>query len=414
MPSQSADPLPGASLQSVWSLPLLFGLIYFIQGIAEPSEGLITQPVRSMLKGEGYSTLSVALFDAVLTIPWFLKPFYAWISDKYPIFGYHRRSYLMLCSLVAIVTLGYVGTKALGSWNWNVLLALLTVATMSVAFSDVVIDALMVERGTLLGITDKLQSVQWGAMYFASLFTGAIGGMLAQEKLQQFGFLFCVVLFAFGLFLNYGWLSEQKASVKVEANRPSLKSCLQSSSLGWVLLFVGLWSFNPFSASVLYMHATKHLGFSETFYGSTITMLSIGCLIGSFVYVPIHRSVGAKTGLHLCIVTGILANLLYVGLQSQAQALWLSFFVGIVYMVGSLFLYDLCAKVSAGAYPGTLFALIMGLSNLSQTLATILGGYIYDTALVSMSAQESFSILVVIAAAITALCWFIFPKVSKI
>ena len=42
----------------VWGLPvwlvipgvLLFGMLYFVQGIVEPTEGLIAQPVRSLLK----------------------------------------------------------------------------------------------------------------------------------------------------------------------------------------------------------------------------------------------------------------------------------------------------------------------------------------------------------------------------
>jgi len=40
-------------------LGLLFGAIYFIQGISEPTDGLIAQPVRSLLKSWGYSTTQV-------------------------------------------------------------------------------------------------------------------------------------------------------------------------------------------------------------------------------------------------------------------------------------------------------------------------------------------------------------------
>jgi hypothetical protein len=34
--------------------------------------------------------------------PWFIKPIYGFISDSVPLFGYHRRSYLVLA--------GFMGT----------------------------------------------------------------------------------------------------------------------------------------------------------------------------------------------------------------------------------------------------------------------------------------------------------------
>lgn len=38
-------------------------------------------------------------FYAVIFLPWVLKPLFGYISDVAPIFGYHRKSYLVLCSL---------------------------------------------------------------------------------------------------------------------------------------------------------------------------------------------------------------------------------------------------------------------------------------------------------------------------
>jgi hypothetical protein len=55
-------------------LSALFGAIYFIQGIGEPTEGLIAQPVRSLLKSWGHTTEQITLFAAVVALPWSIKP----------------------------------------------------------------------------------------------------------------------------------------------------------------------------------------------------------------------------------------------------------------------------------------------------------------------------------------------------
>ena len=87
-----------AARRKLVTLGLLFGSIYFVQGIAEPTEGLIAQPVRSVLEGRGHSFAEITRFGALLAIPWSLKPLYGLLSDFVPLAGYRRKSYLILTS----------------------------------------------------------------------------------------------------------------------------------------------------------------------------------------------------------------------------------------------------------------------------------------------------------------------------
>ena len=68
-------------------LGLLCGAIYFVQGIGEPTEGLIAQPVRSILKSWGQGDAAIATFAALLAIPWSLKPLYGLLTDFVPLAG---------------------------------------------------------------------------------------------------------------------------------------------------------------------------------------------------------------------------------------------------------------------------------------------------------------------------------------
>ena len=44
--------------------------------------------------------LQVAFLTSFAAFPWVVKPFYGFLSDTVPIFGYRRRSYLIICGLL--------------------------------------------------------------------------------------------------------------------------------------------------------------------------------------------------------------------------------------------------------------------------------------------------------------------------
>ncbi|MGH8628039.1 MAG: hypothetical protein ACREYC_23150 [Gammaproteobacteria bacterium] len=50
--------------------------IYFVQGIGEPTEGLIAQPVRSLLDSWGHSATEIGDFALLVSLPWVIKPLY--------------------------------------------------------------------------------------------------------------------------------------------------------------------------------------------------------------------------------------------------------------------------------------------------------------------------------------------------
>lgn len=43
--------------------------------------------------------LQVAVLVGLAGLPWVVKPLYGFLSDSVPLFGYRRRSYLILCGL---------------------------------------------------------------------------------------------------------------------------------------------------------------------------------------------------------------------------------------------------------------------------------------------------------------------------
>jgi MFS family permease len=413
----SADLPPNNSATSSWQqiLPLafLFGTLYFVQGISEPTEGLIAQPVRSMLDSWGHTTAQVAAFGMILSLPWTLKPLFGLISDFVPLFGLRRKSYLIATSILA-----FAGLIVLYLWppekgSYLSLLAILLIPTTAVAFADVVIDALMVEKGQPLGITGRLQSIQWGALYGATILTGTVGGQLTAAHRQDWGFLICAVAMIPALIISIFFVHEKKIPPLPRHWRTEVQEAWQATmnpQLLAVAAFIFLWNFNPFSSTILQLHMRHHLKFDDEFYGYTVSLQAIAAVLGCITYGLIGRHFPRRTLAHGSIVLGILSTISYWLMENERTAIEISIAVGFIYMIALLIQLELAARVCPPRVAGTVFALLMSISNLAVSLSTGLGGFLYDEGIKWFdSSTISFNVLVAIGASFTACCWLLTP-----
>src|SRR5689334_3694067 len=87
---------------------VFFALVYVAEGFGQTG-GLIAQPLNYYLKQTfGWDPLQVTAYLTVLNLPWIIKPVYGIVSDFLPLFGYRRKSYLVLANLAAIAAYGWV------------------------------------------------------------------------------------------------------------------------------------------------------------------------------------------------------------------------------------------------------------------------------------------------------------------
>lgn len=400
----------------VAGLGLLFGAMYFVQGIGEPTEGLIAQPVRSLLKSWGHTAGEIAMFSAILALPWSLKPLYGILTDFVPIAGYRRKSYLIAASLAAAVGLAVLWAAKLEAGSRALLLCILLVPTVGVAFSDVVVDALMVEKGQRHNATGLFQSIQWACIYSATILTGLVGGYLSQHGRQQLGFLICAVAAVCTLILAIFFVREDRHSVE----RPSLRSALatlgragRSRAVLAVGGFIFLWNFNPFTNDVLYLHMTGEMQLTEQFYGTTVSLMAIASVAASAAYGFYCRRIPLAWLIHGSIVLGILSTVGYWAMVDRTSAVIVTLAVGFTYMTAMLIQLDLAARACPAEVSGTAFAILMALSNLSVSLSTAAGGYLYDRWAESWGAVTAFNLLVGCGAVLTAGCWLLVPALRR-
>jgi MFS family permease len=393
------------------NLVIVFATLYFVQGFADPTTGLVAQPVRSLLRSWGMDADGIAAFMFLAAMPWNLKLVFGLLTDFVPILGLRRKSYFIVTSLITL--LGMVGAAIfpLPEGATVLLLLLLLLPSIGMAFTDVVTDAYMVETGQPRGLTGRLQSAQWTAMYVAGLLTGVMGGFLSEHGLQRAGFAMCAALSLVTLYVAIFHVKE-KADHEIRPDQlkralATLRSAATNRTVLAIASFLFLIDFNPFSADVLYVHMTKSLGFSEQFVGWTYTLNSVGSILAGILYGIYAPRVPIKYLVHSSIAFMILASLVYLGMTSTTQAIFISVTFGFVSMISTLIQLDLAARFCPPAAAGAVFALLMSLTNLSASSASVVGGLFYTSWSESLGAHRAFDILVLVGALFTAVCWLL-------
>ena len=377
--------------------------MYAVQGIAEPQAGLATQPLFFLLKDEmRLSAAESATFFALIGIAWTVKPLYGLLSDLVPLFGSRRRAYLLVTT--AMAALGWVVLSLLPAYPWGLTLVILGLTGLGFAFTDVLCDAVMVEEGQARGLIAAFQSVQWTALYGASLLAGIGGGYLSAHVSYSHAFLL-VALFPTLSLAASAWAVREaptrfdRATVRETAG--ALRLGLRSGPLWRAAAFLFLWNFSPSFGVPLDYYMVDVLGITKIQLGILESLGSAGAMIGALAFGRYAPRLSLRRLLNVAVAIGVAGTLAYYGLVGWWSAVALSLGVGMVTAIAMLATLDLAARAVPSHAEGTLFAALMSVSNLGTTGGEWLGGQLYD--LIGLQW------LIAVSAATTAACWILVP-----
>jgi predicted MFS family arabinose efflux permease len=394
-----------------------FATLYFIQSVGDPTSGLIAQPLRSLLRHWGESPASLAALMALLAIPWSIKPAFGLLSDFVPLFGSRRRNYLLLANGLAAVSLLLLALVPLSPEHRWLLFALLLPTAVGIALGDVIVDALMVEKGQPLGLTGRFQSIQWAAANAALLLTGVLGGYIAQTKLQSLAFATCAALWTVAFAVSWRFARKDREEhlnvASFSETGAALLGVLRDPLFLGVCVLLTLWSFNPVWGSVLYLHMTEGLGFSEQSFGNVTSAFFAGSLLGSIGYGIYCRSVRLSALLHLSILAAIVSNAVYWQLSSLTSAYVVSVIAGAAYMTGTLIQLDLTARIIPARAAATVFATVMALTNLAASASQAFGGWLFETERQAYDQNTAFSLAVLVSVVAAMSCWLVVPVLRR-
>jgi folate/biopterin transporter len=306
--------------------------IYFVEGAL----GIARLAQTFLLKDDLHlGPAEMAATMGILGLPWTIKPLYGFLSDGFPIFGYRRRSYLILAGLVGFLSYsslawglggGSGSDMASNSMALTTTIISLLLSSGAIALADVVADGIVVEKtrdavnnGDDPAIAGGLQSLCWGSAAIGGLISSYFSGSLLEtmSPREVFGVASFLPL-AVGVmsFLieeePFSWkirsesiigsesdgvdaaIVANNAILSIETQTSSLWAALRQPNIYKPIFFIFLWQATPTSEGAMLYFLTDDIGFGPEFLGRVRLVTAASRLLGVWLYNQYLRQVAIK------------------------------------------------------------------------------------------------------------------------
>jgi MFS family permease len=384
-----------------------FAVVYVVEGLGQVG-GLISQPLAYYLKEtQGWTPLQVTASLSVITFPWVIKPVWGIISDFVPLFGYRRKAYLLLASLVGIAA--YAWITQIGAPGE--LISVLLLSAYAMAIISTLCGAVLVENGQRLSASDAFVNQQWLWFNIAGMAASFLGGQLVQ-RLSPAGALHVaaavIAVAPVGVVVGSLFLIEEQRSRldlgELKRTFRALLSAFTLKDLWLIALFLFLFYLNPGFGTPLYYYMTDDLKFSQAFIGTLGAIGSAGWIAGALCYRYLLKGISAKRLINLAILLGTLTTASFILLSGEASAIVINFANGIAGMITFVATLSLAADFCPQRAEGFAFAALMSILNLASSLSGALGSFLYEHAF-----ANRLDPLILLSAGLTALIFVFVP-----
>ena len=284
----------------------IFGTTYAVQGSSALSDIPTLYFIKFVL---GLGEAGGQLFQTLKSLGWLVKPLWGFISDRFPLFGYRRKSWFILMALLALVF-----------WTANALCAFLQIripwiylvgfnlAFSTYAFVDVVGDALMVEHGRKLKRVGSFVNFQWTMLALSNAAVAIISGWF-QEQIETGRFEYWMIFLLTGipplftavvgfLKIDEDPVSAEQKPKKSPQRRPySLISRIsrfipdlfrsfrkENEVMVLLVLFIIFWNFSPSIGYIERSYLIDYRDFTPFSFGIIFTAQAITFLVSILTY----------------------------------------------------------------------------------------------------------------------------------
>jgi folate/biopterin transporter len=296
-------------------------VIYFVQGAMAISQLAVSFFLKDDL---GLSPAEVASMVGITMLPWTVKPLYGLISDAFPVFGYRRRPYLLLSSV-----LGIFAWASMSLWVTTPFWAIAMIATgsVSLAFSDAIADALIVQRARLEpeGDAGSLQSFSWISSSIGAIISAYLSGYLLEHFGAKFVFEITAILPLLVGIAAFAIADPPMSTIFIVAPDPAHNSvdgspavtpkALSRNSQIWMSMklnlsqlrqaftnkaiwlpaaFLFCWQASPSADTAFFYFTTNELKFNPEFLGTVRFFASWAGLLGVWLFQRFFRAVPTR------------------------------------------------------------------------------------------------------------------------
>lgn len=362
------------------TLAVLFAIAYLSHGLATQF-GLIAQPIQFfMMSGLNLNAAQISSYLAVMMLPWVLKPVFGLVCDFIPLFGYRRKSYVVLANALTAAAFGVMACAG----TLEVVLGSLLLIAVGMSMSTALMVGLAAEQGRSDGKAREYFSDQALWYYSANVVAAIAGGVLCQKLAPLMALhtaaavalipVVCVSV------LSALMIKEERSNVDLQKMRETLDSLVQAAktpSLWLVGLFGWFWNFAPAFGVPLYFYESKTLGIPQESIGQLGAWMAGGMVLGAFAYRRLVKNLTVKSQLCLGVALVTFSTLSYLLLTSFTSAILIELFRGASAMVALLALYGLTADSCPRRAEVSIMAILLAVRNFAIESSTFVGGNLF-------------------------------------
>ena len=346
----------------------------------------------------------VQSIQAFTNIPWSIKIVYGLISDNVPIMGSRRKAYLVIMAIFQFVSMVLLGIKSHeASGSENVAMWLIWFSNLSIAFSDVIVDSLMVIQARRFPENggEELMAFAWTYMAFGGLIGSFVAAYFTENYEPSYCFYFsslmglviAFVAMRLDVSLETDGLEDQDELqmgfwADLKRNCGQIKEAFKIRPFYCLILYLILTGlFVPSFSSFGYYFMLDVIKLSKFTY-SMLTVLGFFCiLVGTQLY---NRYLKDKEYSSLVIwdalISIVMAPLTYIlilriNVEWGIPDIWLVIFTDSVAEIVSqccvfLPMSVIMAKICPKRIEATSFALLAGVSNLRHSTRSWIGTWV--------------------------------------
>ena len=383
--------------------------IYFVQGIL----ALSRLAVSFFLKDELLlSPVQMSAIIGISTTPWMIKPLYGFISDSFPLFGYHRKPYILLSGIIGCAAWVCLGTVVHTSSMATMMILL---SSLSVAISDVIIDSIVVERARIETEANvgSLQSLCWGTTAIGGLCTAYFSGLLLEYFSTRTVFLITAL---FPLVMSsVTWLIAEQPVDKNEQNKKDnntknqlvqIRAAITQKAILLPTLFIFFWHATPNAEAAFFYFTTNELHFEPEFLGRVRLVTSFASLIGVWAFQRYLKTIPFRVmftwGILLSTALGMTTLLLVthtnrlLGIDDHWFSLGDSLIITVIGKIVFMPILVLSTKLCPPGIEATFFALLMSVLNLGGIVSYGLGSVMMQWLGITENHFDSLWLLIII------------------
>ena len=266
----------------------------------------------------GVSGLEYQKLKLISSLPWAMKAWIGMTSDTYPIWGYHKKYYLYIATIVGSVSFLLLGILDITTSSAMMAAGLFFFASLDMATADLLCEGKYAEKMMEKPETSSdLVSWVWGVYQLGALTASAFIGPISDSHSPKIIWL-CALPFAlqFLVPLSLGYLPEEKVDPKAEESevREDAENVRAGTTSRWVAMMPKKMQERPrifvmafFTAASALMLGLVHLVGTENQQLAYSVIVSIAlCVFSKYALPPVLSN--ANIYMFLCNVLYVQVN----------------------------------------------------------------------------------------------------------